>query len=284
MNVAHHIRRSLAHLLGRVSGRHYHEDFVRVYPDGLRFDKRGRELQPTPKTINNYLNHLKFYRFAAQFVRGRRVADIGCGSGYGCMLFSEAGAAAVSGADASEKAIEFARQHYASKAEFTVQSIAALDQFRDDSFDVTVCSEVLEHIKEYGMEHRAVAELRRVTRHNGLIVAGTPNLELSSDHGFSFDEMQALLAAHFERFLIFENALVPFGPARRLWDERVASKRTGVVVTESINLAETVLPEGVVPELKRGLAPGSLEFPPHDIDTRLLHNTHSWIVVARNER
>src|SRR5438093_13311902 len=31
---------------------------------------RGRPLQPTPKTINNYLNHLKFYRFAAQFVRG----------------------------------------------------------------------------------------------------------------------------------------------------------------------------------------------------------------------
>ena len=284
MNVAHHIRRSLAHLLGRVSGRYYHEDFIRVYPDGLRFDKRGRPLQPTPKTINNYLNHLKFYRFAAQFVRGQRVTDIGCGSGYGCTMFSEEGAVAVCGTDASERAIDFARQHYASRAEFTVQSITALDGFKDASFDVTVCSEVLEHIKEYGMEHKALAELRRITKRGGLVVAGTPNIELSSDHGFSFDEMQALLSAHFDRFLVFENALVPFGPARRLWEERVRARKTGVVVTETINLAETVLPEGAVPELKQGLAPGRLAFPPYDIDTSLLHNTHSWTLVALNGR
>jgi len=284
MNVAHHIRRSLAHLFGRVSGRHYYEDFVRVYPDGLRLDKRGRPLQPTPKTINNYLNHLKFYRFAAQFVRGKRVGDIGCGSGYGCKLLSDAGAEAVCGADASKEAIGFARQRYSSVADFTVQSITALDRFPDDSFDVTVCSEVLEHIKEYGMEHRALEELRRITRRGGLLVAGTPNIELSSDHGFSFDEMHALLSAHFERFLIFENALVPFGAARRLWEKRLQERRTGVIVTEEINLAETVLPEGSVPVLKRGLASGRLEFPPYDIDTRLLHNTHSWIVLALNGR
>jgi 2-polyprenyl-3-methyl-5-hydroxy-6-metoxy-1,4-benzoquinol methylase len=284
MNVGHHIRRSLAHLLGRVTGRYYHEDFIRVYPDGLRFDARGRPLDPTQKTINNYLNHLKFYRFAAQFVRGRRVADIGCGSGYGCRMFAEEGAVAVCGADASQNAIDFARQHFGSRAEFSVQSITALDGFQDAAFDVTVCSEVLEHIKEYGMEHRALAELKRITRRGGLLVGGTPNIEVSADHGFSFDEMQALLSAHFDKFLIFENALVPFGPARRLWEERVAARRTGVVVSETINLAETVLPEGSVPELKKGLAPGRLAFPPHDIDTRLLHNTHSWILVALNDR
>jgi len=65
MNVAHHIRRSLAHLLGRVSGRHWKILSVCI---------------PTAFA----LNHLKFYRFAAQFVRGKRVGDIGCGSGYGC--------------------------------------------------------------------------------------------------------------------------------------------------------------------------------------------------------
>lgn len=149
---------------------------------------------------------------------------------------------------------------------------------------MTVCSEVLEHIKEYGMEHRALEALRRITRRGGLLVAGTPNIELSSDHGFSFDEMHALLSAHFERFLIFENALVPFGAARPVWEKRSKERRTGVIVTEAINLAETVLPEGSVPELKRGLAPGRLEFPPYDIDTRLLHNTHSWIVLALNGR
>jgi len=76
------------------------------------------------------LNHLKFYRFAAQFVRGKRVGDFGCGSGYGCKIFSDEGAVAVRGADASKEAIDFARQRYSSVADFTVQSITALDASR----------------------------------------------------------------------------------------------------------------------------------------------------------
>ena len=75
------------------------------------------------------------------------------------------------------------------------------------------------------------------------------------------------------------------GPGRAAeWLAEPEPTETGVVVTEEINLAETVLPEGSVPELKQGLAPGRLAFPPYDIDTRLLHNTHSWILVALNDR
>jgi len=284
MNVGHRIRNHAAHWIARVAGRYYSEDFVRVYPDGIRFDRRGRRRDSTPNDIKNYLNHVKFYLFAAQFVRDRTVADIGCGSGYGCQILSSAGAAEVHGADISREAIRFARSRYGDRARFTVQGVTALDEFTDSSVDVTVSSEVLEHIKEYRLEKQAMREIMRITRPGGLIVVGTPNSELLGGHGFSFDEINGLFEQHFERFVILENALLPFGVKRHLWDDRLRSGRTGVVVSEEIVVAETVVPEGAVPEFKQGVPPGILSLGDFNVDTRLLHNTHSWVVLAVKDR
>jgi 2-polyprenyl-3-methyl-5-hydroxy-6-metoxy-1,4-benzoquinol methylase len=280
MNVARRIRDGVMWVKSRMARRYYFEDFHRVYPDGVRFDRRGRLRPAVSSDIPNYLNHVKFYRFAAQFVGGKEAADVGCGSGYGCEILSRSGAARVCGADISEKAIEFARSRYGHCAEFTVQGITNLAAYPDEAFDVTICSEVLEHIKEYGMERRAMQELRRITKVGGLLAMVTPNSELMPAHGFSFEEIRKLCADHFDRFCIFENALVPFGDRRHLWERRRASGRTGVIVTESIIVSETVLPEGAIPEFKRGLTPGRLSLAHYEIDTSLLHNTHSWVVVA----
>jgi hypothetical protein len=112
-------------------------------------------------------------------------------------------------------------------------------------------------------------------------MVGTPNSELLGDHGFSFDEIHALFASNFDTFTIFENALVPRGPQRQNWGERRRQGRTGVIGSELINLKETVLPENTVAELKIGLEPGSYRFSDIEINTTLLHNTHSWLVTAR---
>ena len=60
---------------------------------------------------------------------------------------------------------------------------------------------------------------------------------------------------------------------------------TGAVIneqtsSEEIVVAETVVPEGAVPEFKQGVPPGILSLGDYNIDTRLLHNTHSWIVLG----
>lgn len=270
----------LGHLYGRISGKYYSEDFVRVYPDGIHFNRRGSQKPATRTDINNFLNHQKVYRFAAQFARGATVADIGCGSGHGSALLKDAGAARVFGADASARAIRFARQHFGNTAEFSVQGITDMNLYPDDRHDLTVCSEVLEHIKEYGKEEQALKEIRRITRPGGVIVIGTPNSELLGDHGFSFEEMEGLMKKYFTHYCIFENALVPFGSSKKLWERRVQEGRTGVVVTEAINLSETVLPKGEVPELKSGIPAGIYRVGNIEVDTTLLHNTHSWAVVA----
>lgn len=283
--IAERIYNRAAGLIGRVTGRYYFEDYQRVYPDGIVYNRLGIRRRPTRNDINNFLNHRKFYRFAAQFVAGKRVADVGCGSGYGCEILKGSGAARVCGSDASRRSIAFARSRYGGSAEFTVQSIADLKDYRDDSFDVTICNEVLEHIKQYRMEEKAISELKRITRGGGLLLIGTPNSELLGEHGFSFDEIDDLFRRRLPQLCIFENALVPFGEKRSLWEKRLAEGRVGIIISQNIDLSETVLPDGMLnPEIKRGLAPGKFRFASYDIDTSLLHNTHSWIILAVNNK
>ncbi len=270
----------LRHLYAKISRKYYWEDFVRVYPNGLCFDRWGKQIPATPSQIKNFLNHRKFYTFAAQFAHGAMVADIGCGSGYGSALMKDAGAIRVCGTDASTHAIHFATEHYGNKAEFSVQGITDMKLYHNDQFDLTVCSEVLEHLKEYRKEGHALKEIKRITRPGGIIIIGTPNSELLGSHGFWFEEVEALMRKHFNQYCIFENALVPFGSSRKRWEKRLFEGRTGVIVTQAINLDETVLPNGVIPEIKTGRPIGTYRIGTLEVDTRLLHNTHSWIIVA----
>jgi 2-polyprenyl-3-methyl-5-hydroxy-6-metoxy-1,4-benzoquinol methylase len=273
----------ITHLWGWISRKYYFEDFVRVYPDGIRFNRLGLRRSSSSDHLKNFMNHEKFYIFAAQFVRDLTVADIGCGSGYGCAILKKAGAAQVFGADVSKNAIHFAEKHYGESAEFSVQSITKLSLYPDESCDLVISSEVLEHIKEYGKEDEAVKEVIRITRPGGVIIFGTPNGELAPEHGFSFDEIKGLMGKHFKHYCLFENALVPFGPSRQIWEHRLKAGRIGVIVTEAINLTETVLPDGVTPELKVGMPAGIHRVGTLNVDTNLLHNTHSWVVVAIRE-
>jgi 2-polyprenyl-3-methyl-5-hydroxy-6-metoxy-1,4-benzoquinol methylase len=279
-----HVLVLLTHAVGRTTRRFYFEDFHRVYPEGVSYNRLGLRRPARAQHINNFRNHVKFYEFAAQFAASQRVVDVGCGSGYGCKILRKGGAAEVHGTDVSRHALRVARKHFSTYASFTRQGITDLHGYYDGFADVVVCSEVLEHIKEYGLENRALGELRRVTRPGGLLVLATPNSELLGEHGFSWDELSTLVASHFDDFCIFENALVPSEPsARRAWEERVASGRTGIIVSEKIALEETRFTDGVSPEtaeLKRGLPAGKLHFAGRTVDTTRLHNTHSWAVLA----
>jgi len=278
------VYRSVTHFIGRVTKRYYFEDYVRVYPNRIVFDRFGRRKGTRKEDINNFLNHCKFYKFAAQFVKDKRVVDIGCGSGYGCQIMKKGGAALVCGSDASRSCIKFAKSKYGDWADFTVQGATDMRKYPDSFFDIAVSSEVLEHLKEYGMEEKAISEIKRITQNGGLLIIGTPNSEMLSKHGFSFDEIDVLFRKSFLQYCIFENALVPFGDKRILWERRLSEDRTGVIISERINLSETVLPRNGTPEIKKGAPAGEFKFASYDVDTTLLHNTHSWIVLAINNK
>lgn len=285
MSIKKRVYNFSTHFVGKVTRRYYFEDHIRVYPDGIVFNRFGKTMQPLKTDINNFLNHCKFYKFAAQFVKDKCVADVGCGSGYGCKILKISGATVVCGSDISRQSIRFAKSRYSDFAEFTLQGITDMKKYQDDSFDVSISNEVLEHIKEYRMEEKAISELKRITRSGGLLIIGTPNKEMLGEHGFSFDEVQSLFQKNFLQFVIFENALAPFGDKRPLWEHRLSEGKIGVTVSENINLSETVITDDVTnPEIKKGIEAGEFEFAPYTIDTTLLHNTHSWVVLAVNNK
>lgn len=272
------------HLWGQITGKYYFEDYIRVYPDGITFNRFGKRISEDRNVRNNFLNHQKFYDFVSQFVLGKIVADVGCGSGFGCKIMKTKGAAKVFGCDISKRAIQFAENHFRDMAEFSVQGITSLHLFQDQYFDISVSSEVLEHIKEYKKEDDAIKELKRITKKHGLIIVGTPNSELSGEHGFYFQEIDNLFKENFRKYCIFENALMPYDETgMALWKNRKSSNSIGIVVSQLINLSETVLPNDVLPTIKQGMPVGTFNFENIMINTELLHNTHSWIVIAIND-
>lgn len=117
------------------------------------------------------------YWWAAQAVAGLRVLDAGCGEGSGADVLSRAGAEEVVGVDVAPDAVSTAMERFGSVATFTLGDLAALP-FDSESFDVAVVFEVIEHV---GDRSRALEELRRVLRPDGMLLASTGNRSVSAD-------------------------------------------------------------------------------------------------------
>jgi SAM-dependent methyltransferase len=100
---------------------------------------------------------------------GARVLDVGCGAGNSYARPIAERVASYTGVDVSAAAIELARS---AGLDATVIDDAASLPFPDDDFDLAICIEVFEHLFE---PHRAAAEIRRVLRPGGRLVASTPN-------------------------------------------------------------------------------------------------------------
>lgn len=92
-------------------------------------------------------------------VRGQKVLDAGCGTGYLTRKLADRGAQVV-GVDLSEKMVEIARA--ASPAlDFRVDSVTALDSLADGAFDLLVSNYVLMDVPDLGETMRSFARVLR---------------------------------------------------------------------------------------------------------------------------
>jgi SAM-dependent methyltransferase len=119
-----------------------------------------------------FLMHVASYEFVVDFCRGKRVLDLGCGSGYGAAIISEV-AASVHAVDVSADAIRFATQTYG-RENITYSEIVsdAPLAFRDKEFDVVLSFQVLEHVHD---DAAYLAEAARVLAPAGVMVLITPD-------------------------------------------------------------------------------------------------------------
>ena len=116
--------------------------------------------------------HMARYYWAGQFVRGQRVLDLGCGTGYGSYYLSQQGARLVVGSDVDGQAIAYAAAHYHAPNLCFVQNDAQRVPLSGQTFDLVVSFEVIEHLPQV---NDYLAGLRTVLTAQGWLIGSTPN-------------------------------------------------------------------------------------------------------------
>ena len=174
----------------------------------------GERVIPGQVDTDLWNEHFARYAFAARLARGKRVLDMGCGTGYGSAELAKQ-AAKVTGLDLSADAVNYARENFRiANVEF-VEGSAAGVPLADNSFDLIVAFEVIEHLADW---KKLLEESRRLLAAGGQFVVSTPNKSYYQstrvvsgpnpyhEHEFEFDEFREALAEYFPHTtLFFEN-------------------------------------------------------------------------------
>ncbi len=104
-------------------------------------------------------------------VRGSKVIDCGCGTGQYTDALFRAGADIYGVEYDGDKVAKCLSHHPELNGRVTKQSIEAIE-FPDNSFDVAILNEVLEHVSNHD---KALEQVYRVLKHEGLLFVFSPN-------------------------------------------------------------------------------------------------------------
>ena len=177
------------------------------------------------------------YYTASQYVQGKQVLEIGCGTGLGLGYLGKT-AKNVIGGDYSEDNLRCAHRHYGERIELLLLDAQKLP-FKDNSFDVVVAMEViyyLTHLDDF------FEECHRVLRKGGILCLCLPNQDIPGFHAsplshkyYSAPDLLGLLSQHNFDTEIFGAFPISRSPA---W-ERV---RAAAIVTAGKFLG--IIPKG----------------------------------------
>lgn len=146
-----------------------------------------------------YGEHLIRYMSAEKLIKNKTILDIASGSGYGSRLMAQH-AKKVYGVDVDKDAVAYAQKHFSkSNIEYKVGDGESIP-LEDNSVDVVVTFETIEHIKDY---QQFIREVNRVLKPDGIAIVSTPNdLEFAEGnhfhlHEFKYDELYNMLKKDF---------------------------------------------------------------------------------------
>lgn len=132
------------------------------------FGQMGVEMLPFAN-----LEHMIRYAFVAPFVKGKRVLDISCGSGYGTQYLALQGASQVVGVDIDRESIEFAKKYHTHEVITYIESDAhQIQELEDATFDVIISFETVEHVQR---PREFLFELKRLLKSDGQAFISCPN-------------------------------------------------------------------------------------------------------------
>ena len=120
-----------------------------------------------------FADHYERYDFAKNYCNNKNVLDVASWSGYSSFSLSQV-ATQVYWLDVSKDAVEYCKQHIQNANLHFVLWDGKKFPFDDDTFDIVVSFETIEHIKDYEW---FLKEIRRVLKKNWTLIMSTPNFK-----------------------------------------------------------------------------------------------------------
>lgn len=241
------------------------------------------------------LEHLHRYLLACELAADKIVLDIACGDGYGAAMLARH-AAQVTGVDIDTPTVERARGKYVADNLRFLQGSATDIPLDDDSVDLVVSFETIEHLME---QDRMLDEIRRVLRPEGILLISSPDkYEYSDVPGYQNpfhpkelyrEEFAELLQRYFVHHSLLGQRVI-FGslmtsPEQRpflSWDKETSLSRSEGLPHAIYHVA--VASDGPLP-----LLPSSLFFAPLEHSNRMRHletalqNTQGYLQASQQE-
>lgn len=114
------------------------------------------------------------YKVAIDFVKGKKVLDIGTGLGDGAHFLAKNNAKQVIGIDCSKAAIIQAKEHFLlPNLKFQIMDARKLN-FPKNSFDLITAFEIIEHLKEKD-QFTFMKKVQQILKPKGILILSTPN-------------------------------------------------------------------------------------------------------------
>ena len=137
----------------------------------LIYDKKRKE-----KLIYNDYNEVPATLSFLRNIRGKKILDLGCGSGIYTKILKQRGAN-VYGVDISPKMIELAKKNVKG-VDFKVGTVYKLP-YNSETFDIVLASLVVHYFSNL---NKALREIRRVLKKNGVFIFSSDNPVLNITH------------------------------------------------------------------------------------------------------
>jgi O-antigen biosynthesis protein len=132
------------------------------------------------------IEHLHRYSSILELAKDKIVLDIACGEGYGSGMLAKH-AAQVYAIDINAELIAHASKTYTQKNISFLQGSAAAIPLPNQSVDMVVSFETIEHLAE-DIQTKFVAEAKRVLKQGGLMIVSTPDKKNYTDRYGHYNE------------------------------------------------------------------------------------------------